>query len=135
MIAQRDVRVFNAFLVASLVLLLLVIWKNAFLPMQDLPQHLYMAWIANHFDDATGQLSDIYLLRQQFGPYRATYLLQRSFSVFFEPLTSARLIVSLYVLLVALLAWELRRLSDEGAVGWAALLLIPASLHPMYFYG
>ena len=122
-------------LLTSVVIILAVIWKNTLLPMQDLPQHLYMAWVANNYDNAALGLADTYLLRDQFGPYRATYLLQRLFSFVVEPTTAIRVIVSLYVLLVAALVLRLQHQGDSGSVGWAGLLLVPAALHPMYFYG
>ena len=122
-------------LLTSVVIILAVVWKNTLLPMQDLPQHLYMAWVANNYDNAALGLADTYLLRDQFGPYRATYLLQRLFSFVVEPTTAIRVIVSLYVLLVAALVLRLQHQGDSGSVGWAGLLLVPAALHPMYFYG
>jgi hypothetical protein len=122
-------------LFTSVLIILAVIWNNTFLPMQDLPQHLYMAWIANNYDNTALGLADTYLLRDQFGPYRATYLLQRLFSFVVEPTTAVRVIVSLYVLLVAALVLNLQHQGDSGLVGWAGLLLVPAALHPMYFYG
>ena len=122
-------------LFTSVLIILAVIWNNTFLPMQDLPQHLYMAWIANNYDNTALGLADMYLLRDQFGPYRATYLLQRLFSFVVEPTTAVRVIVSLYVLLVAALVLNLQHQGDSGLVGWAGLLLVPAALHPMYFYG
>ncbi|MEP1470030.1 MAG: hypothetical protein ABJK20_00010 [Halieaceae bacterium] len=133
--SNADAIAFRACLLLGVVIILVAIWKNPFLPMQDLPQHLYMAWVANNYSDAALGLDDAYLLRDQFGPYRATYLLQRLFSVVVTPTTSVRVIVSLYVLLVAALAWQLQRFSNDQTVAWAALLLLPAAMHPMYFYG
>ena len=127
--------ILRACMLVSVVVILAVIWKNTFLPMQDLPQHLYMAWVANNYDNAALGLADTYLLRDQFGPYRATYLLQRLFSVVVEPTAAVRVIVSLYVLLVAALVLKLQHLGGSDTVGWAGLLLVPAALHPMYFYG
>jgi len=127
--------ILRACMLVSVVVILVVIWKNTFLPMQDLPQHLYMAWVANNYDNAALGLADTYLLRDQFGPYRATYLLQRLFSVVVEPMAAVRVIVSLYVLLVAALVLKLQHLGGSDTVGWAGLLLVPAALHPMYFYG
>jgi len=130
-----DAVILRVSLLVSVVVILVVIWKNTFLPMQDLPQHLYMAWVANNYDTAALGLADTYLLRDQFGPYRATYLLQRLLSVVVEPTTAVRVIASLYVLLVAALVLKLQHLVVSDSVGWAGLLLVPAALHPMYFYG
>ena len=133
--SSADAIAFRTCLSLGVTIVLLAIWKNTFLPMQDLPQHLYMAWVANNYDDTALGLDQAYLLRDQFGPYRATYLLQRLFSVVASPTASARIIVSLYVILVAALILRLQRSGDDDTVGWAGLLLLPAALHPMYFYG
>ncbi|MEH6608035.1 MAG: hypothetical protein V7696_01605 [Halioglobus sp.] len=119
----------------AFVLALAVVWKNTFLPMQDLPQHLFMAWVANNYEVEALKLAEIYELRGQLGPYRITYLLQRLFSTFLDPLTAAKLVVTLYLLTVALLVLKIQSEVEGVAPAWASVLLIPASFHPMYFYG
>jgi hypothetical protein len=119
----------------AFVLALAVVWKNTFLPMQDLPQHLFMAWVANNYEVEALKLAEIYELRGQLGPYRITYLLQRLFSTLLDPLTAAKLVVTLYLLTVALLVLKIQSEAEGAAPAWASVLLIPASFHPMYFYG
>lgn len=133
--SPADITIFRFCLLLGVVLLLVVIWKNPFLPMQDLPQHLYMAWVANNYNEAVFGLDQVYMLRDQFGPYRATYLMQRLFSEVVSATTSVRIIATLYVVLIAILVLRLQRLGGQDSMAWASLLLLPAALHPMYFYG
>jgi hypothetical protein len=119
----------------AFVLALAVVWKNTFLPMQDLPQHLFMAWVANNYEVEALKLAETYELRGQLGPYRITYFLQRFFSALIDPLTAAKLVVTVYLLVITLLVLKIQSEAEESAPAWASVLLIPASFHPMYFYG
>ncbi len=114
---------------------LAVVWKNPFLPMQDLPQHLFMAWVANNHTAGSLGLADIYDLRSQFGPYRVSYLLQRLFSLVVDPLVAAKMVVSVYLFTVYCVVRKIQRETAGSFTAWTSVLLVPASFHPMYFYG
>lgn len=116
-------------------ILVIAIWWNRFLPMQDFPQHLFMALVANTYDDPSFNWSDNFVLRNQFGPYRATHLALRGLCYITDPETSGKLLATLYVLLVALAAFRTCRQFGGAAASWGALVFFPLCMHPMYFYG
>ena len=121
----------------SLLVLILIctIWWNRFLPMEDYPQHLFMVEIANTYDDPSLDWAENFELRGQFGPYRATYLVQRALGAVTDVITGGKILATLYVLLVGLLAYRIGHEGGDGIPRWGALLFFPLCMHPMYFYG
>ena len=125
-------------LVSGLIMVLILIcaiWWNRFLPMQDYPQHLFMAVVANTYDDPSLNWTENFELRNQIGPYRATFLALRAFGAVTDIETSGKILASLYVLLVGLLAYRVCNEDGDGIPRWGALLFFPLCLHPMYFFG
>ena len=121
--------------ILCLTILLLTVWSTRFVPMQDLPQHLFMAWLANHHADPALGLSEYFELRGQLGPYRASFLLQRLLESLAGIEFAAKVMVSLYLALVFCLLLKTQAETRGRHLAWGALLLVPASFHPMYFYG
>ncbi len=121
----------------SLLVLILIctIWWNRFLPMQDYPQHLFMAVVANTYDDPTLGWAENFELHGQFGPYRATYLALRALGAVTDIETSGKILATIYVLLVGLLASKVCNDIGDGIPRWGALLFFPLCMHAMYFYG
>ena len=124
--------------VSGLILALILIgaiWSNRFLPMQDYPQHLFMAEVANTYDDPSRDWTENFELRRPIGPYRATFLAQRALGLFTDVLTSGRILATAYVLLITLLFFRVSNQGEGGTPKWGALVLFPFCMHPMYFYG
>lgn len=119
----------------SLLSLLAVVWGDRFLPMQDYPQHLFMATVAGTWDDPALNWAENFELRGAFGPYRGAFLVQRALGSVFGMEAAGKVLVSIYLLLMAVVAWRLYRNNADTGAGWAALLVIPLALHPMYYYG
>ena len=116
-------------------LLVGVIWWNEVLPMQDYPQHLYMASVIDGYDDPANNWIDRLEVRNLLSPYRVLYLLHHGLAQPFGITVAGKLIVSAYVTLVGLLALLLVGRGESGLAPWCALLLFPLSFHPMYYYG
>lgn len=119
----------------SIAILIVVVWWNRFLPMQDYPQHLFMATVAGSWDDPAMNWQENFELRNAFGPYRGVYLAQRALGSVMGMEAAGKMLVSFYLLLMGVVAWRLFRANASSGAGCSALLIIPLSLHPMYFYG
>ncbi len=132
---EDDVAVVHVSGLLLVLILICTIWSNRFLPMQDYPQHLFMAEVANTYDDPSRDWADNFELRSPFGPYRATFLAQRALSFITDVLTSGKILATVYVLLIGLLAYRVSRQDGDRIPRWGALLYFPLCLHPMYFYG
>ena len=130
-----DAKVVQAFGLLMIGLLIGAIWWHRYLPMQDFPQHLFMSVVAANYDDTAAQWSENFELRSQWGPYRISFLILKALLHVVDPLTAARILATLYVLLVGLAAYLVARQSDQQAPCWGALLFFPFCFHPMYFYG
>lgn len=134
-ILEDDVAVVRVAGALLALILICTIWSNRFLPMQDYPQHLFMAEVANTYDDPSRDWTENFELRNPIGPYRALFLAQRALSFFTDVLTSGRILATIYVLLIALLAYQVTRQGGDEFPAWGALLYFPFCLHPMYFFG
>jgi hypothetical protein len=120
---------------AAAVFLFGVIWWNRFLPMQDYPQHLFMSVVASSYDDSSMGWSANFELRNSIGPYRGVFLAQNAIGNLVGPEAAGKVVATVYMLLMGLLAHCVYRRNSETGAGWGALLLFPLCLHPMYFYG
>lgn len=111
------------------------VWWYRFLPMQDYPQHLFMAKVISTFNDPDYNWSQFYTINLRYLPYSLFYLLMRFFSHFVDVETAGKLFVSLYVLLVG--AFVVREAADRKYqhVPWGILLLFPFSFHQFYYLG
>ena len=132
---EDDVKTIHISGLLLVLILICTIWWNRFLPMQDYPQHLFMVEIANTYDDPSLGWAENFELRNQFGPYRATYLAQRALGAVTDVITGGKILATLYVLLVGLLAYRVCNECGGEFPRWGALLFFPFCLHPMYFYG
>jgi hypothetical protein len=77
-LVSHDDLMFRAFSVLLTLTLLLPVWWNSFLPMQDYPHHLFMAWVSSTYHDPGMGWQEYFELRSPLGPYRASYLIQKT---------------------------------------------------------
>lgn len=132
---EDDVKTIHVSGLLLVLILICAIWWNRFLPMQDYPQHLFMAAVANTYDDPSLDWAENFELRGQFGPYRATFLALKALGAVTDIETSGKILATLYVLLVGLLFYRVGHEGGDGIPMWGALLFFPLCMHPMYFYG
>ena len=134
-IAGHDDLIFKVFSALLVLTLLLPVWWSSFLPMQDYPQHLFMAWVSSTYSDPGFTWQQYFELRSPLGPYRASFLIQEQLLAITDLYTAGKVLVTLYIGLIALLVTHLRQLTGVTSTGWSALLLYPLALHPMFFSG
>lgn len=126
----------RAFLAATLLLTLLSlwpVWQRRFPPMQDYPQHVFLAHVMGTANDPRFDWAEHYRVSYRPGPYSAGYLVVWALSHAVDTETAAKLLLSIYVLLVAALALTMAR--RNGGTAWPALLLFPLAFHPMWYLG
>lgn len=112
------------------------VWRFRFLPMQDIPQHLFVSYLLSTFDNPSFNWGQTFIVDLKADPYNLFYYTTGFFYLFFDIETSAKLFVSIYIMLVAFLAlrasWSL---NDHHAPPWGLLLLFPFSFSQIYFLG
>ncbi len=116
-----------------LALCLAPLWLLDFVPLQDHPYHLFIAAVAQGFDDPGLGWAEHYERVRRVGPYSFSYLLLQALAAWTSLETAGRLLVSLYFVGVAAVALGESRLRD--APPWGALLVFPLALGPIYFLG
>jgi hypothetical protein len=132
------VRKDNGFHVAAMgltLLLLIPIWGNRFVPLQDYPQHLFNAYVGSTYDDPSLNWSEHLRLENPIAPYRLSSYTLRLIAAVTGPETAGKLVLSLYVLLVLLLVYRVRARVGSRRDPWSALLFFPLAFHQMYFFG
>ena len=110
----RDRVIFAAVVAALTALSLFPLWSSRLLPMQDYPQHLLLAQIASTYHQPGLQWGEWYRVDLGFAPYMLWYLATTLLIPLFGAEAAGKLLISLYILLVSLLACAARRLSPEG---------------------
>lgn len=111
------------------------LWSTRFLAMQDYPQHLFLAEVIATFDDPAFNWREFYRVDLGFGPYMLWYVAMKLLGGVFGSETAGKLLFSLYILLISLLALAARRLAPKGELPWGALLLFPCAFSQVYFLG
>ncbi len=127
----------RAFAVTTALLALLAaapLWAFAFLPMQDLPQHLFQAQALAHAGTAQ-PWSDWYEVAWRPGPYASFYLLVAPLAGLLGVQGAARCFLSLAVVATAGYLWVERRSRPEAEPPWALLLLFPLGFSQTYYLG
>lgn len=116
---------------------LLAIWGARFLPMQDHPQHLFLAYVLTTFDDPNFDWARHYAIDFKPGPYALFYLVLRALIPLLGPEEAAKVWTSAAVLLLAGFLWSeaVRRVRAGGAVPWTLVLMLPLGFHQVYFLG
>ena len=133
--SQRDRTIFLISLCLLTVASLWPLWATRFLPMQDYPQHLFLAHVTATFQDPSLNWQEFYRVDLGFRPYMLWYLTVKLLAGVFETEVIGKIVFSLYILLITLLALDARRLARPGFLPWGALLLYPFAFNQMYFMG
>jgi hypothetical protein len=111
------------------------VWALEFPPLQDYPQHLFLAHVNATYSNPAYTWPQYYLADLKFGPYAFFYLLVAGLDTIMPIVLAGKLYLSLYIALYSGLAIVLankRRLDNPP---WASLLLFPLAFHQMYFMG
>ena len=111
------------------------IWGLEFPPLQDYPQHLFLAHVNATYGNPAYNWQQYYLAELKPGPYVLFYLLVAALDHITSITTAGKLYLSLYIGLLAGLAVVLRKQSRSDNPPWGSLLLFPLAFHQMYFMG
>lgn len=111
------------------------IWYYRFLPMQDYPQHLFLAHVIASYDNPGFNWSQYYDVKLRLGPYSLEYWLMRALGALTGIETAGKLYLSLYVLLMGLLVIRAGGRLPPGHTPWALLLVFPLVFNQTYFLG
>ena len=111
------------------------VWALEFPPLQDYPQHLFLAHVNATYANPAYNWSQYYLADLTFGPYAFFYLLIAGLDKIIPITIAGKLYLSLYITLLTGLALLLLKRSQGNNPPWASLLLFPLAFHPMYFMG
>lgn len=130
-----DTRLYLGAVLLLTTLSLWPIWAIAFPPLQDYPQHLFLAHVNATYSNPAYNWPQHYLATLKTGPYTLFYLI----IVFLEkilPVTVAgRVFLSLYILMTAGLTVVMRQCRMSNNPPWGCLILFPLAFHQMYFMG
>lgn len=111
------------------------IWAYRFLPMQDYPQHLFIAHVLSTFDSPGFDWQQNYELNSGWGAYTLTYGLLRLFATLTNIEAAGKLLTSLYVLLMSVVVLRAARYHSDVQTPWALLLIFPFIFNQTYFLG
>lgn len=131
----REKVLFYASLLVLTAVSLWPIWATRFLPMQDYPQHLFLAQVIATYDDPSYNWKEFYRVDFGIGPYMLWYVAMKMLAGILNIEAAGKILFSLYILLISLLALVSRRLAPKGCLPWGALLLYPFAFNQMYFLG
>jgi hypothetical protein len=128
---------FHALVIALMTTLALCpLWLVRFLPLQDYPQHLLLAHMLHTHNNPAFDYNKNFVFHFRPAPYVTFYALVLLFSQFLSPEIAGKVVMSLYVVLVAALAVRLARSSKAyPAASWVPLLLFPFAFNQHYFLG
>jgi hypothetical protein len=132
---RRDRLIFCSSLFVLTTVSLWPLWANRFLPMQDYPQHLFLAQLISTYDDPSFNWKEFYTVQLGFRPYMLWYLAMNLLAQVADIEIAGKLLFSLYILLITTLAWAVRQLTPRGYLPWGALLLFPFAFNQMYYMG
>lgn len=111
------------------------IWAFRFLPMQDYPQHLFLAQIIATYDNPAYNWKEFYTVNLSLKPYMLWYLAMKPLSLIWGVETAGKLLFSLYILLISTLTILTKRLSPPSTQPWGALLMFPFTFNQIYYMG
>lgn len=102
-------------------------------PMQDYPQHLFIAHVNADYGNPAHNWPRFYQAGLHLAPYSAFYLLTAALDRAVGILTAGKIVLCLYLTLIAAVIRQTAR--NRRRPPWAALLLLPLAFHQMYFMG
>lgn len=111
------------------------IWYYRFLPMQDYPQHLFLAHVIATYDDPGFNWAQYYHVNLQLAPYSLEYWIMRALGAITSTETAGKLFLSLYVVLMGFLVLRTTRQMPVEHTPWALLLVFPLVFNQTYFLG
>ncbi len=132
---RQDQIIFSCALLILTLFSLWPIWANRFLPMQDYPQHLFLAHLISTYNASSFNWKEFYTVQLGFRPYMFWYLAMNFLAHVVDIETAGKLLFSLYIFLITTLAYIARRLPPKGFLPWGALLLYPLAFNQMYYMG
>jgi len=113
---------------------LAVVWAVPFPPMQDYPQHLFLALVNATYTDPARNWPQFYEATLSIGPYSLFYFLAAGLAKAVSITTAGKIVLSAYQLLLLLVALRLPG-PDREHPPWGALLILASSFNQMYFMG
>ncbi len=131
----HETRAFHAAAVLLTLVALYTVWGNRFLPLQDYPNHLFNAHVASTYNDPSQNWSEYYELANPFAPYRLTSFALRLVATLTGAEIAGKVAFTIYLVLLLLLVYRVRRWVGPERSPWNALLFMPLCFHQMYFYG
>lgn len=111
------------------------IWSLEFPPLQDYPQHLFLAHVNATYDNPAYNWQNYYQATLKFGPYTFFYLVVTWLEKIVSITIAGKVFLSLYIGLMAGVALAVRNSLPDQTPPWGSLLLFPLSFHQMYFMG
>ncbi len=122
------------FFVANLIIALLPVLSSEFLPIQDWPQHLMVARVLNHYDDAGVDYCLHFEKETKVRPYMGYYGLATALSPLCSEETSFKIALCLYLLLtpISILVYTKAVAPDKWP---AALVSLLALYNGAYYLG
>ncbi|MBU4151239.1 MAG: hypothetical protein KKD63_00010, partial [Proteobacteria bacterium] len=117
------------------ILCLWPIWAVAFPPLQDYPQHLFLAHVNATYSDPAYNWPQHYLATLKTGPYMLFYLIVVLLEKVMPVIMAGKVFLTLYILLMAGLTLTIRRCHLSAPPPWGSLLIFPLAFHQMYFMG
>src|SRR5688572_4460763 len=118
---------------AAIVVLCLPTLVFSYLPMTDLPQHLAVASILEHHDDARFGFAEHYVVDWWRTPYVLPYALCLAFGKLMPLELAMHVVVFLSVIAYPLAVLALLRVAGKPA--WFALLAVPLVYNRAFFWG
>lgn len=131
----QDTHLYLGAVFALTILCLWPIWAIEFPPLQDYPQHLFLAHVNATYNDTAYNWPQHYVATLKAGPYMLFYLILVSLSKIMPITIAGKAFLSLYLLLMAGLAVAMRHCRLTNSPPWACLMIFPLSFHQMYFMG
>jgi len=111
------------------------IWSVRFLPMQDYPQHLFIAYVTATFEDPSLAWGRFYLADLAVRPYRLAYLIERFLASFFDIEVAGKLVISGVIILTSIfVAKNAEKCSGKDAP-WGLLVLFPLIFNQFFYLG
>ena len=111
------------------------IWAVEFPPLQDYPQHLFLAHVNATYTDQAYNWSHYYQATLRPGPYTLFYYLIVWLEAVMPVTVAGKVYLSCYIGLMAGVAVAVAKKGPRGNPPWASLLIFPLAFHQMYFMG
>lgn len=115
-------------------LALFSVWSSRFLPLQDYPQHLFIAFAAATADTPVFDWQNYYSINLRLAPYNLCYLFIAGLAKFVSIEAAGKAFISLILGLYAVFALTQKR-SSTGATPWPLVLLFPVFFNQIFYFG